>query len=155
MLDDDRFKTLASFEELKALVEEDKNINGLGAATANRYPIRFVLFDNFHDSFEFVMYMLEECGVAVQSVDKWIDHDYPDLMITYQELSEHIADYIISLRGRDSVITPFSELARFYDNQSNHTFDALIKTMKSIEASVEGVENQQRIYIPIIGLEGK
>lgn len=27
--------------------------------------------------------------------------------------------------------------------------------MKSIEASVEGVENQQRIYIPIIGLEGK
>ena len=155
MLDDDRFKTIASFEELKALVEEDKNINGLGAATANRYPIRFVLFDNFHDSFEFVMYMLEECGVAVQSVDKWIDHDYPDLMITYQELSEHIADYIISLRGRDSVITPFSELARFYDNQSSHTFDALIKTMKSIEASVEGVENQQRIYIPIIGLEGK
>lgn len=41
MLDDDRFKTIASFEELKALVEEDKNINGLGAATANRYPIRF------------------------------------------------------------------------------------------------------------------
>ena len=27
MLDDDRFKTLASFEELKSLVEEDKNIN--------------------------------------------------------------------------------------------------------------------------------
>ena len=25
MLDDDRFKTIASFEELKALVEEDKN----------------------------------------------------------------------------------------------------------------------------------
>lgn len=85
MFDENRFKTIASFEELKALVEEDKNINGLGAATANRYPIRFVLFDNFHDSFEFVMYMLEECGVAVQSVDKWIDHDYPDLMITYQE----------------------------------------------------------------------
>ena len=54
MFDENRFKTIASFEELKALVEEDKNINGLGAATANRYPIRFVLFDNFHDSFEFV-----------------------------------------------------------------------------------------------------
>lgn len=155
MFDENRFKTVASLEELKALVEEDKNINGMGAATANRYPIRFVLFDNFHDSFEFVMYLQGECGVAVQSVDKWIDKDYPDLMITYQELSEHIADYISSLGGEDCVITPFSELARFYDNQQHHTFDALVKTIKSIEALVEGVECSQRIYIPIIGLEGK
>lgn len=155
MFGEDRFKTVTSFEELKTLVEEDKNINGMGAATANRYPIRFVLFDNFHDSFEFVMYMLEECGVAVQSVDKWIDKEYPDLMITYQELSEDISEYIYSLNGKDSVITPFSELARFYDNQQHRTFDALVKTLKSIEASIEGVECSQRIYIPIIGLEGK
>lgn len=51
MFGEDRFKTVTSFEELKTLVEEDKNMNGMGAATANRYPIRFVLFDNFHDSF--------------------------------------------------------------------------------------------------------
>ena len=155
MFDDNRFKTAASFEELKALVEEDKNINGMGAATANRYPIRFVLFDNFRDSYDFDMYMQSEREIAIQSVDKWIDKDYPDLMITYQELSEHISEYIASLDGRDSVITPFSELARFYDNQSSHTFDALIKTLKSIEASCAGVERSQRIYIPIIGLEGK
>lgn len=155
MFNDNRFKTVTSFEELKTLVEEDKNMNGMGAATANRYPIRFVLFDNFKDSYEFVMYMQSEREVAIQSVDKWIDKDYPDLMITYQELSEHISEYIASLDGRDSLITPFSELARFYDNQSNHTFDALIKTLKSIEASWAGVERSQRIYIPIIGLEGK
>ena len=155
MFNDNRFKTVTSFEELKTLVEEDKNMNGMGAATANRYPIRFVLFDNFKDSYEFVMYMQSEREVAIQSVDKWIDKDYPDLMITYQELSEHISEYIASLDGRDSVITPFSELARFYDNQSNHTFDALIKTLKSIEASWAGVERSQRIYIPIIGLECK
>ncbi len=155
MFDENRFKTVTSLEELEALVEEDKHINGMGAAMANRYPIRFVLFDNFHDSFEFVMFMLEECGVAVQSVDKWIDKEYPDLMITYQELSEHISDYIYSLGGKDSVITPFSELARFYDNQRHHTFDALVTTIKSIEASALGVEQSQRIYIPIIGLEGK
>ena len=155
MFNDNRFKTVTSFEELKTLVEEDKNMNGMGAATANRYPIRFVLFDNFKDSYEFVMYMQSEREVAIQSVDKWIDKDYPDLMITYQELSEHISEYIASLDGRDSLITPFSELARFYDNQSSHTFDALIKTLKSIEASWAGVECSQRIYIPIIGLEGK
>ena len=50
MFDEDRFKTVTSFEELKTLVEDDKKMNGMGAATANRYPIRFVLFDNFHDS---------------------------------------------------------------------------------------------------------
>lgn len=127
MFNDNRFKTVTSFEELKTLVEEDKNMNGMGAATANRYPIRFVLFDNFKDSYEFVMYMQSEREVAIQSVDKWIDKDYPDLMITYQELSEHISEYIASLDGRDSLITPFSELARFYDNQSSHTFDALIR----------------------------
>ena len=155
MFDENRFKTVTSLEELKELVDEDKNINGMGAATANRYPIRFVLFDNFHDSFEFVMFMQREREVAVQSVDKWIDKDYPDLMITYQELSEHISDYISSLDGKDSVITPFSELARFYDNQQHHTFDALVKTIKAIETSAVGVEHSQRIYIPIIGLEGK
>ena len=127
----------------------------MGAATANRYPIRFVLFDNFRDSYDFVMYLQGECEVAVQSVDKWIDREYPDLMITYQELGEHIADYIASLDGRDGVITPFSELARFYDNQQSRTFDALIKTLKSIEATWQGVERSQRIYIPIVGLEGK
>lgn len=155
MFDDDRFKTVASFEELKTLVEADKHINGMGAATANRYPIRFVLFDNFHDSFEFVMYMQQEREVGIQSVDKWIDKDYPDLMITHQELGDHIADHIASLNGRDCVITPFSELARFYDNQGSHTFDALVKTLKSIETTAEGLEKAQRIYIPIIGLEGK
>ena len=94
MFDEDRFKTVTSFEELKTLVEEDKNMNGMGAATANRYPIRCVLFDNFHDSYEFVMYLQQDCEVAIQSVDKWIDKDYPDLMITYQELSEDISEYI-------------------------------------------------------------
>ena len=65
MFNDNRFKIVTSFEELKTLVEEDKNMNGMGAATANRYPIRFVLFDNFKDSYEFVMYMQSEREVAI------------------------------------------------------------------------------------------
>lgn len=36
MFDENRFKTVTSLEELKELVDEDKNINGMGAATANR-----------------------------------------------------------------------------------------------------------------------
>ena len=155
MLTENHYKIIDSFDELALLVREDKTLSGMGAATANRYPIRFVLFDNFEDCYEFVIYLQQECEVQVQSVDKWIDKTYPDLMITYQELADNIADYIASLHGQDSVITPFSELARFYDNASSHTFDALIKTLKAIEAEPEGAERSQRIYIPIVGLEGK
>ncbi len=151
----DRFKELYSFDELTALVREDKQTNGMGAVTQNRYPLRFVLFDNFEDSFRFIEHMQQENGVAVQSVDKWIDDGYPDLMITYQELSEDIADFVRELDGSDCVITPFSELARFYDNICSHTFDSLITTLKAIEASKTACEKAQRVYIPIVGLEGK
>lgn len=151
----DRFKELYSFDELTALVEEDKQANGMGAVTLNRYPIRFVLFDNFEDSFRFIEYLQQDKAVKVQSVDKWIDKDYPDLMITYQELSEDIADFVRTLNGNDCVITPFSELARFYDNMNVHTFDSLITTIKAIETSRQASEMAQRVYIPIVGLEGK
>jgi hypothetical protein len=30
-----------------------------------------------------------------------------------------------------------------------------LKTIKDIQASGEGVENHQRVYIPLVGLEGK
>ena len=42
MLDDDRFKTIASFEELKALVEEDKktNVTLSGLKAGKRYYVR-------------------------------------------------------------------------------------------------------------------
>lgn len=150
----DRFKELHSFDELTALVEEDKQANGMGAVTLNRYPLRFVLFDNFEDSFRFIEYLQQEKDVAVKSVDQWIDKAYPDLMITYQELSEHISDFVRTLHG-DCVITPFSELARFYDNIHVRTFDSLITTLKAIEASRQAGEAAQRVYIPIVGLEGK
>lgn len=155
MLTENRFKTITTFSELEQLVEEDKTINGMGAATANRYPIRFVLFDNFEDSYDFVMYLQQEHDVFIQSVGSWMEDDYPDLMITYQDLSERIAAFIESHQDQDCVITPFSELARFYDNDTSHTFDSLIMTLKAIEASKEGVARSQRIYIPIVGLEGK
>ena len=142
-------------EDLKRHVEEDKQAKGVGAATLDRYPIRFVLFDNFRDCFDFVDYLQSERGAHVESVDRWIDTNYPDLMITHVELAERIEEHIKKKSPHDCVIAPFSELARFYDNDKKKSFDALLKTIKAIQASGEGVENQQRVYIPLVGLEGK
>lgn len=144
-----------SFEELKAVVVADREQSGIDVSTRNRYPIRFVLFDNFRDCSMFVDFVQEEMDAIVQSVDKWIDPDYPDLMITYTELAERIQTHIRKMDGANCVIAPFSELARFYENDKKKTFDALLKTIKAIEAGNKSFNNHQRVYVPIVGLEGK
>ena len=144
-----------NFEELKAQVIADIEQTGLDISTRNRYPIRFVLFDNFRDCSLFVDFVQEEMDSIVQSVDKWIDPDYPDLMITHTELAERIKHHIKKMDGANCVIAPFSELARFYENDEKKTFDALLKTIKAIEANAKAVEKHQRVYVPIVGLEGK
>lgn len=149
------YSEFLSFDELKQCVIADKQSVGVDAYTRNRYPIRFVLLDNFRDCNSFVEFLIEDCHAVLESVDKWLDADYPDIMITHTQLAEKFKEYIKSQRGNDCVIAPFSELARFYDNGEKKTFDALLKTIKAIEASVEGVERHQRVYVPVVGLEGK
>lgn len=149
------YKTFSDIESLCLHVAIDKQAKGMGAANLDRYPIRFVLFDNFKDSYAFVDYLQTKCCVRVESVDKWIDLAYPDLMITQMELAECISDYINKQSPNDCVIAPFSELARFYDNQESKSFDALLKTIKAIQATPVAIDEHQRVYIPIVGLEGK
>lgn len=142
-------------ESLKLCVEEDKQARGVGATTLDRYPIRFVLFDNFRDCYDFVEYLQSERNVHVESVDRWIDTNYPDLIITQVELKDKLEEHIKKMSPHDCVIAPFSELARFYDNKTVKSFDTLIKTIKAIQSTKEGVINHQRVYIPLVGLEGK
>lgn len=149
------YSEFENFEALKAHIIEDKEFSGYDISTRNRYPLRFVLFDNFRDCSQFVEFIQVEIGAIVESVEKWLDPEYPDIMITHTELAQKFTEYIKKMKGKDCVIAPFSELARFYDNKEKKTFDALLKTIKAIEASVEGVENNQRVYVPIVGLEGK
>ncbi len=54
--------------------------------------------------------------IQIQSVDQWMNSQYDDMFISRIELANRIANYIEELDGRDCVIAPFSELARFYDN---------------------------------------
>lgn len=142
-------------DALKAHVEDDKQAKGIGASTLDRYPIRFVLFDNFRNCYDFVDFLQTEQGVYVESVDHWIDTNYPDLLITHVELADRIKEHVKKKSPDDCVIAPFSELARFYDNEDKKSFDALIKTIKAIQATPEAQKQHQRVYIPLVGLEGK
>lgn len=131
-------------------VEKDKNATGASAFTANRYPIRFVLFDNFRDCYEFV----SQSNVFFQSIDLWLNNEFPDAFVTHSDLATKIRDYAKDC-SLDSVIAPFSELARFYNDKTGNEFNSLISTIKSVESSQNNYDDHRRVYIPIVGLYGK
>ncbi len=150
------YRDFLALEELKQAIVSDKTVSTeVEASNLNRFPLRFILTDSFDDCFKLVEWLQTERQVHVESVDKWMDTRYPDLMMTYQELGEAIEGYVKRMDSNDGLVAPFSELARFYDNTKDKTFDALIKSIKGIQGLGTAQEEHQRIYIPIVGLEEK
>ena len=148
------YKVFETLDELYKEIEEDKNWTGAESALRNRYPLRFVLFENFSDFNEFVL----ECSnhnVYVQGIDKWMADEYDDQLITYSQLAMRFEEYVKSLPANDFVIAPFSEVARFYDNGKYAEFDSLLQTIRLIQSPEEAQRGHQRIYVPIIGMQGK
>ncbi|MBD5420815.1 MAG: BREX-4 system phosphatase PglZ [Bacteroides sp.] len=146
------------FNDMDSLMEAvrcDRTAEGVNAIVQNRYPIRFVLFDNFKDSYAFILRMIQDEHVAIKEIQDWMDPDYPDTIITHHRLVSEVDGFVKSSDGESCIIIPFSELSRFYDNKDYKEFDTLIRTIKAIETTREGWEKKQRVYIPIVGLEGK
>lgn len=132
-------------------MDRDKNIANVGIASANRYPIRFVLFETFCDFYKFV-HKCAENKIQVIGIEKWLDEHNSDIFPTYSTLSRRINEYIDKANGQDAVITPFSELARFYCNEE---FNSLVKTIRLKEANYKSQKKHMRIYIPLIGMQNK
>ncbi|MCM1531712.1 MAG: BREX-4 system phosphatase PglZ [Bacteroides sp.] len=147
-------KDFLSSEDLWSCLTIDATTTDARAASANRFPVRFVLFDTFGDSAEFVDRLQNKLKCTVKSVSDWIDSDYPDTIITHSELSDRIK-FFAAEHDESVILTPFSELARFYDNVSKEEFNSLIATIKGIENGRAASGHNRRIYIPIVGLEGK
>ena len=143
----------ADIEALMKAVEQDKSNPSNGEFVADRYPIRFVLFDNFRDCYEFISRQTSN-SLFFQSIDFWLDKNFPDVIVTYSTLADKIFNYAKDC-GFDTVITPFSELARFYNNTTSNEFDSLIATIKGAENSERNYIEHRRVYIPIVGLHGK
>ena len=153
------FKYFNLYEDLMVEVKRDQNIDGVGASTADRFPIRFVLFDNFRDCCHFVHDMIhssENPICKIVRVESWMDKDYPDTLLSRDKLVKGITSLINDNPEEYRILMPFSELARFYNNEVGHAeFNSLINTIKSCYTTKTGYQNHQRVYIPIVGLEGK
>lgn len=148
------YKEFGSLEDLYQEIETDKNWTGAESSLRNRYPIRFVLFENFGDFGEFVQ-VCQDHDVYVQSIEKWMKEEQDDKLITYSQLAALFESYIKSLPANDFVIAPFSEITRFYDNMRYAEFDSLLKTIRLIQSPEEAQSGHQRIYVPIIGMQSK
>ncbi len=91
----------------------------------------------------------------VQGMDKWMDEDNDDELMTYSQLADRFKEYIEHLPSNDFVIAPFSEITRFYDNEKFKEFNSLVKTIRLISSPEEAQLDHQRVYIPIIGMQSK
>ena len=143
-----------TLEELCQAIDTDKHWTGAESSLRNRYPLRFVLFENFADFYDFAS-ECQSAGVYVQSMEHWLPDDNDDVMLTYSQLANRFEEYVMSQPANDFVIAPFSEVVRFYDNDTYAEFDSLVKTIRLLNANEEAQRGQQRIYVPIIGMQGK
>ena len=148
------YKEFGTLEDLCHEIEVDKHWTGAESSLRNRYPIRFVLFENFGDFGDFVQ-VCQDHDVYVQSIEKWMKDGQDDKLITYSQLATLFGAYIKSLPANDFVIAPFSEITRFYDNAHYAEFDSLLKTIRLIQSPEEAQRGHQRIYVPVIGMQGK
>lgn len=155
------FAEFYDIESLLATVEEDKLCEGMGAAMRNRYPIRFVLFDSFRDSYMFVDRLNKDKHMTIKDAAKWLGEEQPDKMPTSFFLAKCIGQ-LMRETSADFIFTSFSEIARFYNNDDDKNdkeripeFKAIVGTLKTEEPLGAGFASHQRVYIPLIGLEEK
>lgn len=147
------YELFNSLDELFTYMHEDKHWTGVNASHFDRYPIRFVLFDNFSDFNEFIVNRPD--GIYKHSIDTMIDIESPDDFLSYTELSGEIRAFTKKIPINDFIIYPFSEMARFYDNEEYKEFDALITTIRGSQAPEDAQSEHVRIYIPIVGMQKK
>lgn len=140
-------KIFDTFENLKIEVEKDLTIKGSGAGIANRYPVRFVLFDNFTDCCDFVDYILHLTACKIVRMEDWFSDDS---MLPPHIIVNNVKTEIKRTPISHKVLMPFSEVTRFLPDEK---FEALIDTIIGFENVIN--DSVQRVYIPIVGLDMK
>ncbi len=146
-------KSFSSLEDLFSYIKYEKLWTGVNEGQLNRYPVRFILFDNFADFYQFIINRPDK--IYKHSIDTMLDKNNPDEFLSYTELSKAIRAFTKKIPANDFVIYPFSEMARFYDNSEHCEFDSLVTTIRGQQAPEDAQHNHIRLYIPIVGMQGK
>ena len=131
------------FESFDALTREiiaDRESNDM---LAQRYAVRFIMLNNFSEFKELAKFMVN-IGVEFLDLENLISADEDDEWITKDTLKKAIKECKSS-----TFVTPFSELARFYNDEDFRGFFNEIMLLEDIH------NPKKRIYIPLIGLQNR
>lgn len=131
-----RFKNL---DDLKIAIGNDLKSKDV---LAQRYCVRFIMLNDFKSFRDLTKFLASELAVKMFELQNLISGD--DKTITIDMLSDAITGIT-----ETSLVTPFSELVRFYKEEDfNGFFNEIILT--------EDLKHpNKRIYIPIIGLNNR
>lgn len=139
MADSPKITHFSSFEELIAAIEADKTTTNI---TARRYPIRPILIDSFESFRRLVKELSLNHNTSTFNIEDLLEDD--DFWIT----SDVLVDKILSIK-EDTIISPFSEIVRFYPEEKFNSFFHTIMVQKENESN----NLSCRIYLPLIGVD--
>ena len=139
MADSPKVTHFESFETLVQAIEDDKTSRNV---TARRYPIRPILFDSFESFRKLVRELTLYHNVAAYNIEDLLEDD--DFWIS----SDVLIDKIMSI-NEDTIISPFSEIVRFYTEEKFNAFFHTIMVKKENDINHTGT----RIYLPLIGID--
>ncbi len=135
----DKIIVLHSLAELKEAIIADTTSQDV---LAQRYCVRFIMLNNFEAFREVYKFLVKELNVELLDIENLAKGE--DKTITVDTLSDAVKGIT-----KSTLVTPFSELVRFYNVEKfNGFFNEIILT--------EDIKNPtKRIYIPIIGLHNR
>jgi len=139
----DATEKIEKFDSYESLLDEIKqdieDVNPL----RSRYPVRFIMLNNFN-VFTKLAIDLAHLGVSSLNLESLLNSDELDGWITTDELKKAIKSCCVS-----TLVTPFSELVRFYKEIEFRGFFNEIMLTEDID------HPHKRIYIPLIGLQNR
>lgn len=136
----EKIKVFRSFEDLTREIIHDRDT---GDMLAQRYPIRFIMLNNFNE-FKNLAKFMANIGVEALDLETLIDEGEDDTWITKDMLKS-------AMKSCDSstFVSPFSELVRFYNDDDFRGFFNEIMLLEDIQ------HPKKRIYVPLIGLQNR
>lgn len=136
----EKVKRFASLESLKEEIKYDCISRDM---LAQRYCVRFIMLNNFHEFKKLAIFM-NDIGVKSLDLENLMEEGENDDWITKTMLKDAIKKCTES-----TFVTPFSEIARFFNDEDFRGFFNEIMLLEDIR------NPKKRIYIPLIGLQNR
>lgn len=137
----EKIKIFASVDDIILDIECDRQSTSI---LNRRYAVRFIMLDNF-TVFQELSLRLASSGINTLGLETLLSSDNKDKWITQDELKN-----VIKNITKSTIVSPFSEIARFYDDDRFITFFNEISLLENSQDNLT-----RRIYIPLIGLESR